>query len=58
MQLWNRALGTQPGPLTVDGKRRSAMRGYKHGMQSQGGIAMRRWLAALTRLLAELKPQS
>jgi hypothetical protein len=55
LQLWEHARGHHVGPLTTDGKRKSAMRGYRHGMRSLGGVAMLKWLASLQGLLVALK---
>lgn len=55
LQLWERAKGHHCGPQTDAGKRRSAMRSLKHGLASEGGIAMARWLADLNRLVRRVK---
>ena len=54
LQLWVHARGHHCGPRSEGGKHRSAMRALKHGLASEGGIAMARWLASLNRVLAAL----
>jgi len=55
LQLWEHARGSHVGPVTVSGKRKSALRGTKHGLSGDGGREMRRWLRALNRSLSQLK---
>jgi len=54
LKLWDHAQGHHVGPVTVSGKRKSALRGLKHGLAGQGGRAMNRWLFALNFLLVRL----
>jgi len=55
LKLWELARGSHVGPVTISGKRRSALRGMKHGLCGAGGVEMRRWLRALNLALAQLK---
>ena len=54
VKLWDHAHGYHVGPVTVSGKGKSALRGLKHGLAGQGGLAMNRRFAALNLLLARL----
>jgi hypothetical protein len=54
LQLWEHARGSHVGPVTVSGKRKSALRGLKHGLAGQGGRAMNRWLASLNVFCGQL----
>jgi len=54
LRLWEHAQGHHVGPVTLSGKRKSALRGLKHGLAGQGGRAMNRWLASLNLLCAQL----
>lgn len=55
LQLWDHARGHHVGPSTVSGKRKSALRGLKHGLAGKGGRAMNRWLGSLSLQLSQLK---
>lgn len=54
VKLWDHAHGHHVGPVTLSGKRKSALRGLKHGLAGQAGRAMNRWLAAFNLVLARL----
>lgn len=58
LKLWEHARGSHVGPVTVSGKRKSALRGLKHGLAGEGARAMNRWFAALNLLYAHLNVSS
>lgn len=51
---WERCIGRQTGPKTPEGKRRSGQRSLRHGMRSEGGEALKRWIASVNRLVRSL----
>ena len=55
LRLWEHAQGHHVGPVTLSGKRKSALRGLKHGLAGEGARAMNRWFAALDALLVSLE---
>lgn len=54
LKLWEHARGSHVGPVTVSGKRKSALRGLKHGLAGEGARAMNRWLASLNVFCGQL----
>lgn len=55
VQLWTHAQGLRTGPRSLDGKRRSALRGLKHGLRTPGYYALRAYLRSLKSLLNDLE---
>lgn len=51
---WERTVGHKTGPTTPEGKRRSGQRSLQHGMRSEGGQALMRWIASVNRLVRSL----
>lgn len=53
LRLWELA-HSRCGPRTAEGKKRSALRATKHGLYSEGGMAMAAWLKSLSLTLDEV----
>lgn len=54
IRLWEYSTGRKTGPKSAEGKRRAAQRSFKHGLRSQGGIALAQWIASVNALVARV----